>query len=82
MEALELFGEAVEGLAVLVREALGEGVILGPPGDVRIARQARAEGTHVLVVKGVALAQVVRHLADKILGDLVCAHPGESTPDV
>jgi len=50
-----LLREALDGLAMLVGEALGERKVLGAPLYARVVGQARAETPDVLVVEAVAL---------------------------
>lgn len=68
-----LLGEAVERLAVLVGEALGELEVLGTARASRV-REPGAECAHVLVVEVVARTQVVGDLADELVGDARGAH--------
>src|SRR5262245_11427193 len=69
-----LLREAVERLAVLRGEALGEREIVRAPLDTWVVGQTGAERPNVLVVKGVALAQIVRDAADQIVSDAVRGH--------
>lgn len=59
---------------MLVGEALGERRVLAAAGGAWVLRETDSERANVVVVKRVALAQIVSYSADEVVGDALGAH--------
>lgn len=75
-----LLGEAVERLAVLASETLGELEVLGASlaGDVG---EARSECAHVFLVEVVPRPELVRDPPDELVADAPGAHTRRESAD-